>query len=359
MKKLITILFSIICAAAGALITYFSLASAGFIKNNDKIQLKFAINDEKKEYDGQPLVASEYQMFGTLQEGHHEVITYLGEQTQIGSSKSDIRGGLYVEHLQRRFVYLLDFEILVDDYYAVWRVGEYVARKALRLLHEEGQAHVDVRLALEHGDGFFAAGLVAAGSAVQLVRRFYLARAFEYRADLVFGGHDFGHAYVAAVLVQELGGVSGNAEILLARVLEYRFVVADGGVAVLFHDGAAYAAARARVHLDKAVMHVARRDVGQSRFAVLHAVHGEIGVAAAFGYIHSPDHAAHDGEEARPRLFLVVLAVLHGHARAFEHRSQLAEGEHRVHRSVVRLVLFGQAGTDEHRFCSGNALLYV
>lgn len=48
MKKLITILFSIICAAAGALITYFSLASAGFIKNNDKIQLKFAINDEKK-----------------------------------------------------------------------------------------------------------------------------------------------------------------------------------------------------------------------------------------------------------------------------------------------------------------------
>lgn len=90
MKKLITILFSIICAAAGALITYFSLASAGFIKNNDKIQLKFAINDEKKEYDGQPLVASEYQMFGTLQEGHHEVITYLGEQTQIGSSKSDI-----------------------------------------------------------------------------------------------------------------------------------------------------------------------------------------------------------------------------------------------------------------------------
>lgn len=90
MKKLITILFSIICVAAGALITYFSLASAGFIKNNDKIQLKFAINDEKKEYDGQPLVASEYQMFGTLQEGHHEVITYLGEQTQIGSSKSDI-----------------------------------------------------------------------------------------------------------------------------------------------------------------------------------------------------------------------------------------------------------------------------
>ena len=49
MKKLITILFSIICAAAGALITYFSLACAGFIKNNDKIQLKFAINDEKKE----------------------------------------------------------------------------------------------------------------------------------------------------------------------------------------------------------------------------------------------------------------------------------------------------------------------
>ena len=74
-----------------------------------------------------------------------------------------------VEHLQRRAVELLNLQILVDDNDAAGHVIEYLIAEALGFVHDKGQTHAVVCFAAVDGDCLVAAGVVAAGAAVELV----------------------------------------------------------------------------------------------------------------------------------------------------------------------------------------------
>ena len=84
----------------------------------------------------------------------------------------------------RRRVDLLHLQILVEHDDAVGSVVDDGVGEALSLLSQEGQAHVDVCLTLIHGDCFLAAGIVATGTAVELLLRSKLASLVENLLDL-------------------------------------------------------------------------------------------------------------------------------------------------------------------------------
>ena len=94
--------------------------------------------------------------------------------------------------------------------------------EALRLLGEEGQAHVDIGLALVHGDGLLTAGVIAAGAAVEFLLRGVLAHLLEDFLDFLFTRHLAVQADEAVVLNQILAVGLGHLEVLGAGVAVHR-----------------------------------------------------------------------------------------------------------------------------------------
>ena len=80
-----------------------------------------------------------------------------------------------IHKLHSRLVYLLHFKGFVKHDNGVWRIFYDGIGEAFRLFLKERQAHGKIRLSVEHRHGLFAAGIIAAASAVQLVLRTSLA----------------------------------------------------------------------------------------------------------------------------------------------------------------------------------------
>ena len=89
-------------------------------------------------------------------------------RTTLSPRISEARADIH--YLARRVVYLLNLELFVEHDKTVGRVVYDVVREALRLVLKIGQTHRYLRLALIDRDRLFAAGVVSAGAAVQLVR---------------------------------------------------------------------------------------------------------------------------------------------------------------------------------------------
>ena len=101
----------------------------------------------------------------------------LGIEHAHNAVSENIGGGAEIHYLERGFVYLLNLKLFVEENKSVWSVADDVVRKALRLVFKIGQAHRYLRLAVIYGDSLFAAGVVSAGAAVELIRGLSLAHA--------------------------------------------------------------------------------------------------------------------------------------------------------------------------------------
>ena len=95
LRKSILIIGIIVIAVAASLGTALALMASGSIKT-DPIELVYAVKDEQKVYDGTPLKAKEYRLeSGELVVGHRAQVEFLGEQTSVGESASDLSVKIY------------------------------------------------------------------------------------------------------------------------------------------------------------------------------------------------------------------------------------------------------------------------
>ncbi len=229
------------------------------------------------------------------------------------------------------------------------------------------QAHLDLGQALPDGDGVVAAGVVAAGPAVELVLGAALVHAREDLLELLLRRH------VVEALVERrerarevdvgvlgdrllprdpveagLAGAGDGADVRAA--LEHRLLAAEAGA----HD-----AALAAEDVQQARLGVAVLEVGDRVDEVLTAV-GAHDVAAqqVLVEVRRLEHAARDGEEGaeaavrRVEVLAGLLAPAEAHAARGEQGAELHVGERRVDLAlellVARLALLGDAGPDEH-----------
>ncbi|MPN00965.1 hypothetical protein SDC9_148163 [bioreactor metagenome] len=105
-------------------------------------------------------------------------------------------------------------------------------------------------------------------------------------------------------------------------------------------------------------MQVARRDVRQCRFAVFRPVHRQASVARVRD-VHGLKNPANGRKQPRAALLRAVQHQLRRNVCLGEHPREFVKRQHRVHRTVLRLVFFGEAGTDEHCLCVGNSPLDI
>ena len=98
-------------------------------------------------------------------------------------------------------------------------------RKTFGLVHQEGHTHLDVGLALVNGNGLFAAGIVAAGAAVQLVLGSGFAHLFKYFRDLSLGGNSVSEFDRLEDLSYLFTVRLGNIEVLFAGVVGDRRII--------------------------------------------------------------------------------------------------------------------------------------
>ena len=95
LRKSILIIGILIIVIAASLATALALLATGTIKT-DPIELIYSVKDAEKIYDGSPLKATEYRLTsGVLGEGHTAQVEILGEQTAVGTSKSDLSVKIY------------------------------------------------------------------------------------------------------------------------------------------------------------------------------------------------------------------------------------------------------------------------
>ena len=112
-----------------------------------------------------------------------------------------------------------------------------VSEKLSAFWVRKGRAHVDIGLALVHGDGLLTAGVVAAGTAVELLLGGVLAHLLEDFLDFLFTGHLAVQADEAVVLNQILAVGLGHLEVLGAGVAVHRDGVGDRTAALTLHAG--------------------------------------------------------------------------------------------------------------------------
>ena len=86
----ILIIGMLVIVVAASLLTVFALFATGAVVT-ERIELYYAVFNAEKEYDGTPLVATNYELVsGKLQEGHYSVVEFKGSQTDAGISKSSL-----------------------------------------------------------------------------------------------------------------------------------------------------------------------------------------------------------------------------------------------------------------------------
>ena len=236
-----------------------------------------------------------------------------------------------------------------------------------QLLYRVGQAHLDLGEALPDGHGVVAAGVVAAGAAVELVGGVVLVHAREDLAQLLRRWACRRSAGRRArrcargrrrrlapwrrprPLRRSWRGAWRASRLTCERRLNTGSLVAEAGA----HDAALAAEDVQQARLGVAVLEVGDRLDEVAAPVGAHDVAGQQ-VLAELGRLQ---HAAGDGEEA-PRLpcggskssSAAAAAARPGRAPP-SMRAQLHVGEHRVHLAVellvVRLALLGDAGPDE------------
>ncbi|MDE7087205.1 MAG: hypothetical protein K2O67_03330, partial [Clostridia bacterium] len=97
LRKSILIIGILIIAVAASLGTALALYATGSLKT-DPIELVYVIKPESKEYDGTPLKAVKYRLeSGELVSGHVADVKFIGEQTDVGASESDLSVKIYDE----------------------------------------------------------------------------------------------------------------------------------------------------------------------------------------------------------------------------------------------------------------------
>lgn len=254
-----------------------------------------------------------------------------------------------IEHLAGGGVELLHLQRFVEDDDAVGRVFDDFIREVLGLFLQIGQAHRNLGLAVEHGDGLVAAGVVAAASAVQLVLGLVLAHLVQDFLDRLRAGHRSPHADVAVRLGQRVRVGLIDGEIAVRRVAVDRRRPADGA-AVFVHRRTADAASHAGGHLDEALFQPALADLAQRADAVVDAVDGDVGVVGRAA-LHRAQDAARRREQARLAAGFGVGRGLDRHTFAFHPRGQLLKGQREIDDAGIlrRFVLLRDAGADENR----------
>ena len=205
-----------------------------------------------------------------------------------------------------------------------------------------------------YGDSLFAAGVVSAGAAVELIRGLGLAHAVKNLGYLCLrrglkSALDDGEVLLKLVAVRLV-----NFKILVAGELRHSHVVFYGRAVEFFHYRTAYAAAGAGGHLDKAVMYLAVFNVLECRHAVFNAVNRHVGVFRVV-LRHGFEYAAGRREEARAAVIVRVRLTGKLNARRLEPACQLVECQNGVNYAfvVLRLVFFRNAGTDENSLAFG------
>lgn len=94
-RKSILIIGILVIVVAASLATALALFATGTIKT-DPIELVYTVKDAEKVYDGTPLKATEYRLTsGEILAGHTARIEFVGEQTSVGVSKSDLSVKIY------------------------------------------------------------------------------------------------------------------------------------------------------------------------------------------------------------------------------------------------------------------------
>ena len=89
-RKSILIFGILVLIIGAALGTFIVLSLTGSLKT-EAIELEFTVDYAEKEYDGEPLKASSYKITaGFPVEGHTEVVTFTGEQTEVGDGLSGL-----------------------------------------------------------------------------------------------------------------------------------------------------------------------------------------------------------------------------------------------------------------------------
>lgn len=94
-RKSILIIGILLIVVAASLATALALFASGSIKT-DPIELVYSVKDVGKVYDGTPLKATECRLdSGALSAGHYAEYEFLGEQTGVGTSRSDLSVKIY------------------------------------------------------------------------------------------------------------------------------------------------------------------------------------------------------------------------------------------------------------------------
>ena len=89
-RKSILIFGILVLLVGAALGTFIVLSLTGSLKT-EAIALEFTVEDAEKSYDGEPLKAEGYAITdGYLIEGHTPVVTFTGEQTDVGYGRSSL-----------------------------------------------------------------------------------------------------------------------------------------------------------------------------------------------------------------------------------------------------------------------------
>ena len=129
---------------------------------------------------------------------------------------------------------------------------------------------------------------------------------------------------------------------------------------IFLHNGTAHAASDTSGHFDKRVPDAAVFDFTERRYAVFNAVDCKICIICRIA-VHCFENTAGCREIARAALFLGIALGFKLDMLGIEPIRELLEREHSVGNSrvIIRLVLFGNARTDENGFRLGIALFDI
>ena len=96
MKKLLVLLGIIIMVAASSAGTFLVLDRMGALSLSGKTEMTIQVKDTAKEYDGQPIYATEAEIVeGSLSTGHRISYTFEGSLTSVGTSSSNVSVKIY------------------------------------------------------------------------------------------------------------------------------------------------------------------------------------------------------------------------------------------------------------------------
>ena len=265
-----------------------------------------------------------------------------------------------VHKLLSCLVDLLHLKVVVYHDQSIGAVFDNGIGKAFCFFLQERQAHGNLGLALIDGNRFFPAGVVAAGTAVQLVFRLCFAHFPQDFPELSLIRHT-GVPVNRGEFLPDLCDLRLHyVKVLFAGIICHGHIIAHRASVILFHDRASDTASRAGGHLNEAVMDIAVFNVLKGRDAVFHTVNGQIGVPLRI-QIHCFQNTAGGGEQARLAFFVWRDFLFQLYMLPVQPLCQLLKGQHRIHKPcpLLGLVLFGYAGPDKHCFCLRYAPLDI